>query len=70
MDTAEHLDEADAIKRRFLNGEVELFNSMLICARYGKSSSDKPAASQTRSSQNSNPAVKRRGSRRAMLVHG
>jgi len=34
MYAAEHLDEADAIKRPFLNCKVKLFDPMLISARH------------------------------------
>ena len=43
MDAAEHLDEADAVERPFLNGKVEFLNPMLICARHG----EMPAAGRT-----------------------
>ena len=43
MDAAEHLDEADAVERPFLNGKVEFLNPMPICARHG----EMPAAGRT-----------------------
>jgi hypothetical protein len=58
MDAAEYLDEADAVERPLLNGEVELFNPVLICARHSESFLLLPAAGLAGSSQNKSPAIK------------